>query len=460
MDSTEHAHLLDRRNRLTVHRVLIVSALGGLALLLAGPFALAIAGVRIPRGLGFRLVMLWLVACSALWWAWADRWGARTLGRRGRWIRVLVGVAAAALVGPAVHMLIMGRMFSLVAWPIWTTAVVQVWHMLLGLGVPVAVVLSLVLSCAKLLTRRQAAPPQMPAVPDRGLTRRDLLAGAVVHLPLAVVAGTAVISSRRLGRFVVNCYDLPAPWLPPRLRGLTITHVSDLHVGRLYRPAFLPRLVDEVNRLDSDIVAWTGDLVDVSNDMLPPVLAALRQIRPRHGAFLCIGNHDLIDDGDIFARAVRSDGHALLVDERRRLEIDGECISIVGLGWSRSEHGAALRPGHAEHARAALAGFDPRRDGPCIALAHHPHAFDVLAPAGASLTLSGHTHGGQIMWAPPAADGRARAERDRGLGALLFRYLRGFYERDGATLFVNSGVGNWFPLRLNAPAEVVRIRLV
>lgn len=457
---TQHDHERGRSDGTARHRALTVSALGVLLLLLAGPFALALAGVRIPRGIGFRLVMLWLVACSVLWWACADRWAVQTLRQRGRWFRLLLGVAAAALVGPAVHMLINGRMFSLVSWPIWTTAVVQVWHMLLGLCVPAAAVLLLALRLASSIARRPTAPAPTPVVPERGMTRRDLLAGAVVHLPLAVVAGTAVTTSRRMGRFVVNRYDRPAPWLPPRLRGLTITHVSDLHVGRLYRPAFLPRLVDEVNRLNSDIVAWTGDLVDVSNDMLPPVLAALRQIRPRHGAFLCVGNHDLIDDGDVFARAVRGDGHALLVDERRRLEIDGERISIAGLGWSRSEHGAAFRPGHAEHVLATLADFDPRRDGPCIALAHHPHAFDVLAPAGASLTLSGHTHGGQIMWAPPAADGRARAARDRGLGALLFRYLRGFYEREGATLFVNSGVGNWFPLRLNAPAEIVQIRLV
>ena len=43
---------------------------------------------------------------------------------------------------------------------------------------------------------------------------------------------------------------------------------------------------------------------------------------------------------------------------------------------------------------------------------------------------------------------------------MLFRYLRGFYRRGDSTLFVNSGVGNWFPVRINAPPEIVRIRLV
>ena len=89
-----------------------------------------------------------------------------------------------------------------------------------------------------------------------------------------------------------------------------------------------------------------------------------------------------------------------------------------------------------------------------IALAHHPHTWDCLADAVIPLTLSGHTHGGQIMLTP------AGDPREIGVGQILFRYNRGFYRRNGTTLFVNSGVGNWFPLRFNAPAEIVQIQLV
>jgi predicted MPP superfamily phosphohydrolase len=88
-----------------------------------------------------------------------------------------------------------------------------------------------------------------------------------------------------------------------------------------------------------------------------------------------------------------------------------------------------------------------------IALAHHPHEWDWLSWAGVPLTLSGHTHGGQIMFTPPGD------HPDVGIGRLVFRYPRGFYHTPSSTLFVNSGVGNWFPLRVRAPTEIVQIRL-
>ena len=89
-----------------------------------------------------------------------------------------------------------------------------------------------------------------------------------------------------------------------------------------------------------------------------------------------------------------------------------------------------------------------------IVMSHHPHAFDALPAVGVPLMLAGHTHGGQLMFTEP---GR---RPDIGIGRLLFRYTRGVYRRGGNTLFVNSGVGNWFPFRIHAPAEIVQIRLL
>ena len=88
-----------------------------------------------------------------------------------------------------------------------------------------------------------------------------------------------------------------------------------------------------------------------------------------------------------------------------------------------------------------------------LALVHHPHAFDALADAGADLTLAGHTHGGQLMLTPQGFPHPVG-------GGLLFRYIWGEYRRGDAALYVTSGAGNWFPVRINAPAEIVQIRLV
>jgi predicted MPP superfamily phosphohydrolase len=255
------------------------------------------------------------------------------------------------------------------------------------------------------------------------------------------------------GELIIRRHKLPAPWLPDRLRGLTITHVSDLHVGRLYRPYLLPRLVDVVNGLDSDIVLVTGDIIDNSNDMLPDAVSAIGQFRHRHGLFLCIGNHDEIDDRAAFIRYTR-DHLPLLINERRSIEIGGERITIGGLDYSSGPQPRGRRLGDVAAAEEMLLGHRVEREGPVIALAHHPHAFDTLAPLGVPLTLSGHTHGGQIMFTPPGM------RPDLGLGQVLFHYIRGFYRQGSSNLYVNSGVGNWFPLRIHAPAEVAQIQLV
>jgi hypothetical protein len=81
-------------------------------------------------------------------------------------------------------------------------------------------------------------------------------------------------------------------------------------------------------------------------------------------------------------------------------------------------------------------------------LAHHPHAWDVAAENGVPLVLSGHTHGGQIM-----------LTKRIGAGPLRFRYWSGLYEKPGSRLIVSNGVGDWFPLRVNAPAEIVHITM-
>lgn len=285
------------------------------------------------------------------------------------------------------------------------------------------------------------------------MTRRAFVKTAVVTGPMLGLGGATVTARVQEGRLAVHRHAIAAPWLPARLRGLTITHVSDLHVGRHYRPHMLGRLVEAVNGLKSDMVVVTGDVVDVSNDMLPPAMEAIGQFEHRHGLYQCIGNHDEIDDRDAFVREMRR-RFTLLLNERRTLTIGGERLSLAGLDFSRGESSQGRRRGHSGDAAAALAGYDADREGPVIALAHHPHAFDALAARGVPLTLSGHTHGGQIMLTRPDSG------LDAGAGRILFRYVRGWYETNGCRLFVNSGVGNWFPLRIHAPAEVVQIQLI
>jgi uncharacterized protein len=216
--------------------------------------------------------------------------------------------------------------------------------------------------------------------------------------------------------------------------------VSDTHVGRFVGPREFDAIVEATAGLRPDLIAFTGDLIDHNMVDLPPAIAAMRRMREVAPLAICVGNHDLLVDGARFRSRVRQAELGLVADELMPLTIRGERVDVLGLEW-----GVPNWPGldvNLEH----LLGLR-RSDAFPILLAHHPHMFDPAAEAGIPLTLSGHTHGGQIMVTNSIGAGR------------MYRYWSGLYEKGGSKLVVSNGVGNWFPLRVNAPAEIVKITL-
>lgn len=457
--------------------------------------------VYTPRAVGFRLIIGLILALNVLWWSVADRRFARHVrsARRARWLRWIAAAFSGAVTLPVLYMFVMARMPAFLdVGPTWYAAAVTLWNLGLAFCMPAVALVRLaglgVLYVARRLRarggtvgaaatdaeRRDAsvadAEPRDASVAEAGpcgatatdagrretsvadtksfdVGRRAVLRTAFASLPMLMLVGATGVSRRQEGVFEVNRHRLPAPWLPERLRGLTITHISDLHLGRHYRVSMLPRLIESANRLSGDLVVVTGDIVDHSNDVLPAAMHALSQLVHRYGLFVCIGNHDEIDDRAAFIRYTR-EFFPLLVNQRRILEIGGERLTIAGVDYAFTGRPVGFRSGHRINVERTLEGYDRRQEGPVIALAHHPDTWDDLSAGGVPLTLAGHTHGGQIMFTPPGS------RTEPGIGRLLFRYVRGFYRKEGSTLFVNRGVGNWFPLRVNAPAEMVQIQLV
>jgi predicted MPP superfamily phosphohydrolase len=238
------------------------------------------------------------------------------------------------------------------------------------------------------------------------------------------------------------------PGLPPILDGLRIAHVSDIHVGRYTRRGTLPQIVEATNRLKADLVLFTGDLIDLSLDDLDRGIEAMKQHDPRAGFAMIEGNHDLIENPDAFERRTVAAGLPLLVDQTMTIPVRGERIQLLGMRWGGPTGNRRASGGQSFHE--SLQRLLPHREPGAfpIVLAHHPHAFDAAAAAGLPLTLSGHTHGGQLML----------SER-LGFGPVFFRYWSGLYRKASSQLVVSNGVGNWFPLRVQAPAEIGEITL-
>ncbi|SRR5581483_11933488 len=283
------------------------------------------------------------------------------------------------------------------------------------------------------------------SAPHNNWTRRDFLRAAAATAPPLFTIGLTSIALTQLSHFRVRRFVLPIPGLPPELENATIAHVSDMHVGRFTSGRVLEKMVATVNDLHADLVLLTGDLINDALVDLADGIALVRQMQARYGLFLIEGNHDLIENPSEFETRMRGSGIPFLLDESAIVDLRGAPVQLLGLSWTRT-HGQGRDAAISAAVRRLLEQRD--KNAFPILLAHHPHAFDAAAEANLPLTLSGHTHGGQLM-----------LNEQLGFGPALFRYWSGHYVRGASQLIVSNGVGNWYPLRVHAPAELVHITL-
>ena len=388
-----------------------------------------------------------MLLLDIVWWLWA-RVQMRRLGSRRGWRIASAILAITNTVGLAVMIVarIVSRDWDAYLWR-WLVAEIYLWHFI---ALPIAILIaSLERGIAGVRwTRRRLRAEPAPAAPV--VTRRAFLGAAVATGPAIAAAATGV-AWLQMRQFRVRPITLQLPTLPAALDGLTIAQVADMHVGRFTNGKVLREIVNATNDLNADLVVVPGDLIDHSLADLPEALNAILNMRSRFGTIACEGNHDLFEGREPFERAVRAANIPLLVNQATSLNVRGEKIQFLGVRWGALQYPATDRRGRTDAAiESSMQQVVPLRDPSAfpILLAHHPHAFDPAHAAGIPLTLSGHTHGGQIMAGP-----------DVGFGPMMFRYWSGLYQKPGASLVVSNGVGNWFPLRINAPAEIVHLTL-
>lgn len=251
-----------------------------------------------------------------------------------------------------------------------------------------------------------------------------------------------VIEPRRL---VVHEETLPlAGWSGPPLR---VAVLSDLHVGSPANGrARLARVVAAVNVQRPDAVVLLGDYVIqgvLGGRFVAPEEIAddLKRLSATHGVYAVLGNHDWWLDGERVRRALQGAGVRVLENDAAAVEVGGRRFWIAGLAdlWTRRvDVNAALRGVH--------------EGEPVVLAMHHPDLFPDL-PRSVTLTLAGHTHGGQVRlpwFGAPVVPSRFGQ-----------RYAGGIVREDGHTMFVTSGVGTSIvPVRLGVPPEIVILTLV
>lgn len=284
---------------------------------------------------------------------------------------------------------------------------------------------------------------------DVTLTRRQLIRLGLVAVPPLLAGGGAVASWVGKDNLKVYSLDLPVKDLPADLQGFTITHLSDIHYGLLTGQERVERIVSEANKLKSNLMVITGDLIDRELKYAGEMIETLSELRAPMGVYVCIGNHDKIEDVDQWVSFIRKAGMNLLLNGAKIVDTGSTPIKIMGIDYAREEYL------NGQFIKIADDSIKTPNDALKILLAHHPHAFDFTGEAKIPVTLAGHTHGGQVV---------LKAGPDWEIfnpGNYLFRYVEGIYRsKEGNTMFVHKGSGDWFPLRTGAPTEVVQLRLV
>jgi len=268
--------------------------------------------------------------------------------------------------------------------------------------------------------------------------RKFLQAGSLVSVGLVAAPittfGYAAFNAK--SNPVLNKVTLNLPGLPEGLKGLKIAQVSDLHVNQFIGRSHIEKLTEKISEEKPDIIVITGDFVSNSVKYIPVAGSGLKQLTAPYGVYGCLGNHDYYTGAKEVRKQMESIGMNILLNSSEEIEIKGEKLSIAGLDdlWvGKPDFDAAL---------AATINSDM-----VILLSHNPDTFPTAANRNVNLTLSGHTHGGQV--------GVKLLGNHYSFVHLVTPYVMGEFNIGNSKLYVNRGIGTVGPpIRLNSTPEI------
>ena len=256
-------------------------------------------------------------------------------------------------------------------------------------------------------------------------------------------------------------YDLNFEDLPKEFDGYQITHISDIHSGSLNNIKSVEYVVELINEQNSDLILFTGDIVNNRADELDVWKNTLSKIEANDGKYSVLGNHDYGDyvnwkfeheKKDNFEKLLKIQnemGFNLLMNENINIKRNQQSISLIGVeNWGK---GRFKKKGDIDTACNGLNENDFK-----IVMSHDPSHWDEILKNHKThfhLTLSGHTHGmqfgieipGWIKWSP---------------AKWAYKHWAGLYNENKQFLNVNRGFGVLgFPGRVGIPPEISVITL-
>lgn len=274
------------------------------------------------------------------------------------------------------------------------------------------------------------------------LPRRQFLGAlrwAILGAP-AVAIGYGTFVQRH--RLAMRERSIAIPDLPKDLEGLRVAQLTDIHLSPFLSLRELERAVEMANETRPHVTLVTGDLITTGADPLDDCLRALARLKADAGVYGCMGNHEIYAHSEEHTQREGARlGMTFLRKEAKLLRFGEASLNLAGVDYQRQGKrylvGAEtlLVPGAVN-----------------VLMSHNPDVFPVAAAKGFALTISGHTHGGQVRFEILGAD--------LNLARFFTRYVDGLYRKDGSSIFVSRGIGTiGLPTRLGAPPEVALLKL-
>jgi predicted MPP superfamily phosphohydrolase len=232
------------------------------------------------------------------------------------------------------------------------------------------------------------------------------------------------------------------PDLPDAFDGFTITQISDIHSGSFDKPEKINYAIDLVNEQNSDMILFTGDIVNTHAKEMDPWIETFKKIKAhKYGKYSVLGNHDYGEYITWPSEAAKEENFQniknlygqidfkLMLNEHTLIEKGTDKIALVGVeNWGHN----FKKVGDINLASANLTKEDFK-----ILMSHDPSHWDYEVKnheKNFHLTLSGHTHGmqfgieipGVIKWSPIQ---------------YIYKQWAGLYENMGRYIYINRGFG-------------------
>jgi hypothetical protein len=231
--------------------------------------------------------------------------------------------------------------------------------------------------------------------------------------------------------------SIPIKNLSADFEGFRIAQITDIHAGLTVKRDWVEIVAEQVKELNSDLIAFTGDLADGSVSHLREHVEPFAHLEAPFGKFFVTGNHEYYSGVQPWVEEIDRMGYTVLNNQHTLVRRNGSAIVLAGV---TDFSGGDFLPEHRSDPKKAIEGAPAGTTR--ILLAHQPRTLYAAEPLGFDFIITGHTHGGQFFpWNLLATIGQP--------------YVKGLHRHNDTWIYVSMGTGYWGPpVRLGTRSEI------